>query len=212
VPTKRQRVSRGRSGAIHPAVLEWLTEGYAAVLEHFPESIGFPREVRNEELEKLWRAHGRAILASWVHEHPGTRPAAWWLFDATDDRRVVDARGQVPDDSVYPGPLFGATQQWVPATEDTSDPYAWHTRSWKHGHYRVNDQDPPIVESQAEFLRRRRAFLPGERARLTPVDFEPVRLGPAVPEPYYVALYRKLDEEIAASVARRRAAAAEVAP
>ena len=30
----------------------------------------------------LWEQHRNEILAAWVKEKPGTRPARWWEFDA----------------------------------------------------------------------------------------------------------------------------------
>jgi hypothetical protein len=32
--------------------------------------------------ESLWRKHGHRLLAAWIMDHPGERPAAWWAFDA----------------------------------------------------------------------------------------------------------------------------------
>ena len=32
--------------------------------------------------EELWSRHRDVILSAWVAAHPGTRPAAWWQFDA----------------------------------------------------------------------------------------------------------------------------------
>src|SRR6056297_1539328 len=32
--------------------------------------------------EKLWPIWREYVLATWIKEKPGTRPAAWWLFDA----------------------------------------------------------------------------------------------------------------------------------
>jgi len=44
---------------------------------------GGPR--RDRELIKLWRCYGPALVSQWVREHPGTRPAGWWLFEAHQD-------------------------------------------------------------------------------------------------------------------------------
>jgi hypothetical protein len=29
-----------------------------------------------------WQRHKEKILSTWIVEHPGTRPFAWWQFDA----------------------------------------------------------------------------------------------------------------------------------
>ncbi|HXH05749.1 MAG TPA: hypothetical protein VNI83_04075 [Vicinamibacterales bacterium] len=34
------------------------------------------------DARRLWREWGEAILAAWIRERPGTRPWAWWQFDA----------------------------------------------------------------------------------------------------------------------------------
>lgn len=33
-----------------------------------------------------WRKFKAALLREWIAERPGTRPAAWWLFDAPEPR------------------------------------------------------------------------------------------------------------------------------
>ncbi len=37
----------------------------------------------------LWEANREPLLEWWIGEHPGRRPAAWWLFDAPEPRRRV---------------------------------------------------------------------------------------------------------------------------
>jgi hypothetical protein len=41
------------------------------------------------EREGLWEIHRDAILSTWLVRHPGTRPWAWWLLDATEPRRCT---------------------------------------------------------------------------------------------------------------------------
>ena len=31
---------------------------------------------------ELWAAYGAEVTAEWIERHPGTRPQAWWRFDA----------------------------------------------------------------------------------------------------------------------------------
>jgi hypothetical protein len=40
----------------------------------------------------------------------------------------------------------------------------------------IDPDNPPIYESQASYLERHGLFLPGERRRLKPADFEPERV------------------------------------
>ena len=44
-----------------------------------------------EYLRRTWSEHRAALLASWVEKHPGTRPQAWWRYDAP---REPQGRGQ----------------------------------------------------------------------------------------------------------------------
>lgn len=34
----------------------------------------------------MWEQQRDTLLAAWVQERPGTRPWAWWCFDAPEDR------------------------------------------------------------------------------------------------------------------------------
>jgi hypothetical protein len=38
-------------------------------------------------LERLWRVHRAELLAEHIAKRPGTRPWAWWAFDAPQDAR-----------------------------------------------------------------------------------------------------------------------------
>jgi hypothetical protein len=40
---------------------------------------------RDDGMREAWRRHGGVLLAQWVAQHPGTRPWAWWMFEAPDD-------------------------------------------------------------------------------------------------------------------------------
>jgi hypothetical protein len=44
----------------------------------------------DDELLALWKANRTAILADWIQRHPGTRPWAWWNFEARERRRRID--------------------------------------------------------------------------------------------------------------------------
>jgi hypothetical protein len=35
-----------------------------------------------ETAKQLWENNRLAILAAWTRDHPGTRPLAWWMFEA----------------------------------------------------------------------------------------------------------------------------------
>lgn len=37
-----------------------------------------------------WEANRNALMAWWVEQNPGRRPAAWWLFSAPEPRKRID--------------------------------------------------------------------------------------------------------------------------
>ena len=56
----------------------------------------------------LWRFHRDELLAEWVKRRPGTRPPAWWKFEADEPRQQVSGKpietgaihGQIDDDGL----------------------------------------------------------------------------------------------------------------
>lgn len=45
------------------------------------------------EIRRIWRDCRESFIARWIDKHPGTRPWAWWQFDAPDEPlRVVGER------------------------------------------------------------------------------------------------------------------------
>jgi len=98
---------------------------------------------------RLWRQHRAALLAEFVDEHPGRRPWAWWAFDAPR----LGLRRIVGGGSCRAGNAVGCA--WgLPLVLD-ADP----------GH-------PPLVESEAAYLKRLRLLLPGELRRIKASEFE----------------------------------------
>ena len=43
---------------------------------------------------RAWKRHRASIMQTWINENPGSRPAAWWRFDAKE------ARGLLPGESL----------------------------------------------------------------------------------------------------------------
>lgn len=41
-----------------------------------------------------WKRHGDSILSEWITQRPGTRPYAWWKFDAPEPRDDSDSEYQ----------------------------------------------------------------------------------------------------------------------
>ncbi len=66
---------------------DFFTEGYGHDAENDPTAM--------ERMREDWETHREEMLAKWIAEHPGSRPFAWWLFDAP-------ARRETSDGSVHP--------------------------------------------------------------------------------------------------------------
>lgn len=101
---------------------------------------------------EVWQGIREEVLPMWLKDHPGTRPAAWWDFEAPKDhRRQVGGSGYPDADSTL---LKGIPSEW----------------------YGVDHSDLPQIESQATFLKRHGLLSKAELSRLTDDDFLPETL------------------------------------
>src|SRR5512134_1805319 len=82
------RPPKRRIEGISAAVVEYLESGEyppsrreggdgAAFWEVFSKTGLDGAELRDD-----WEAVREAVLAEWIELHPGTRPWAWWVYDA----------------------------------------------------------------------------------------------------------------------------------
>ena len=112
-------------------------------------ALGFDRRAAGV----LWRAHREEILAGWIKRRRGTRPSCWWRFDAPQEPRLQ---------------VGGKGEPWPQSEFDE--------RRFPMGWLAVDAADPPLLESDAAFLKRLGLLLPGEAQRLRAADYEPVAL------------------------------------
>ena len=54
-------------------------------------------------METAWSELRDELLPTWVEQHPGTRPYAWWRFEAPEPRRQVSSGPE----SLGPATWFG---------------------------------------------------------------------------------------------------------
>ena len=151
MPTKRTRLSRRRRDdpRADPVMWRHLTDCPLASDFVFVDAA----------IEPAWREHGAAILAGWIEERPGTRPACWWRFDAPGPRLRLGGIGTTcPERWPAYAPLLrlGIETLWAA----------------------VDQGDPPRFESQAAFLARHKLLLPGEAKRLRRGALDPEILQP----------------------------------
>ncbi len=96
-----------------------------------------------------WHRVRRDVLADWIAKRPGTRPLAWWRYEApTPMRRIVQGRGRPPAGD----PLkYGWPENLADRSEHVS------------------------IESEAAYLERHELLTPEERAGLSADAFKPLR-------------------------------------
>jgi hypothetical protein len=139
-----------------------------------------------QSFPEIWEYHVDAVLAEWVTDKPGTRPSLWWLWNAPrysgperaqwitchlcDPRLRLGGVGTPKSDRLAHVQrfAFGVPRDWI----DADDVRIFDTLADVAPY---DDDDPPIFESQASYLARHDLLLPGERERLAPDAFEPVR-------------------------------------
>jgi hypothetical protein len=157
---KRERVTRGTRPELSPEQLDFFLTG-----------IDFAFFWDEPERERDWRAAREDILADWIRDHAGTRPAAWWKYDAPELRRLrVGGRGDVIPAYDHDTNLrFGifrksafVDERLLAAVAPVGD-----------GLVPLDENDPPRYESQASYLDRHGFLSAAERKRLTDADFEP---------------------------------------
>lgn len=92
--------------------------------------------------KRLWEAQREHVLTLWLRRWDGTRPPAWWAYDAPGLREQVGGRGTRIAGN--PRHASGIPTGW-----------AWIDRG-----------DPPLFEAQAIFLERHGLMFPGEARKL----------------------------------------------
>jgi len=115
-----------------------------------------------EELAWRWSAVRDGFVADWLAAHPGTRPHAWWLHDATEPRGWITATGprapRIPDD-------------WT----------AWRqTRGIQVEDATGNRAE--VVESEPGYLARLGLLTSTERRRLPRGVFDPIMVAADAPD------------------------------
>ena len=132
------------------------------VIEFLKDNAQFTYFATDQEIHSGWAQIRDDLIASWAEERPGTRPRAWWRFDAKEMRQRLSGTGDAVFEGLLPGHevfYLGIPIRWILESSPAGAP--------------VDPKDPPIFESEAEHLRRLGLLLPGERKRLSPDDFEP---------------------------------------
>jgi hypothetical protein len=123
---------------------------------------------RNEK--RMWKKYRDFILTDWIQNRPGSRPWAWWRFDAPRWQKsfngaffegvLPEPRKQVSGDGVIEYEKYPAI---VPRFK-FGVPCDW---------YEVDNDDPPMFEAESTYLQRHGLMSKSEEKRLSDKDFEP---------------------------------------
>jgi hypothetical protein len=202
MPTKRRRQTR----ALRPSSLSENALHYLQTGRRRPHDWDTFFDLSSEEqISRAWNAHREWILPQWIASRPGTRPWAWWeceaplaaapekLRDRTwpiwRDRRA--RIGGIGDEcwrglAYAPSPYVGVEKHWV--SEWAVRYYNGRARDvqgrpigteYSEGHFpcvAVDDDDPPVVESEPAYLKRHGLLMADEARRLDECAFEPVSI------------------------------------
>ena len=118
----------------------------------------------DQAFQREWQTRRAAILKQWIQARPGTRPFGWWQCEAPEARRRLGGTGQATYEylNVTPRYAFGIPIDW-----------------WSGGSTRgvlPSVDDPPVYESQADYLARLGMLVPNEAERLPADAFEPEKI------------------------------------
>jgi hypothetical protein len=128
------------------------------LLDESDDKVELFRAWHSPAAKPVWHDHGDQILADWILEHPGTRPWAWWTFDAAEPRHVVTG-----------------SELLLPKDAPTDWEWCWRQRFGVQAfqHFRPREAPSPLVESEPGYLRRLALLTAEERAGLEEEAFQP---------------------------------------
>ena len=144
-----------------------------------------PDRHQKREIRRVWKACESFILRDWIRGNPGTRPFAWWLFDAPERQRLrLDGIGTPKFEvlNIRPTFHFGIPNWWLNEFEVRY--YSGKIRGVDgrplskvaNPRFRGVAPDPehlPTFESQASYLDRHNLMALAESKRLKPEDYNP---------------------------------------
>lgn len=137
---------------------------------------------------EAWKTCGSELLRQWIKERPGTRPWAWWHFDAPRWNNPRYERLSLPEPrkrlggtgtpnfeclAYVPAFEFGVPKSWVGSR--IVDLYNGRNKNthgnamcskYIEGYFKalpVNPDDPPIYETEASYLKRQGLLTEEER-------------------------------------------------
>jgi hypothetical protein len=174
-----KRARYPRRSEVNPAIERWLLTGAT-------EGLPFECHPPSVSLGAMWARHGDALLETFIENTPGCRPFGWWQCDAVEPRRRLSGTGT----PIWEALRGYAKEYWfgLPSRFVTRWDCAYYSGQARNvrgeligqefagrsfAGQAIDPDDPPTYESEATYLERLGLLRAGERARLTPQDFEP---------------------------------------
>lgn len=129
--------------------------------------------LRDEELSALWHLYAEEIISAWVKNKPGSRPSLWWRYEAPRQKKGIFTGcffdGKLPLERKRVGGV--GTVAWKELNYAPSYYKGVPTR-W----YALDENNLPVFQAEADYLREHGLFLEGEADRLKAEDFDPLPL------------------------------------
>ncbi len=166
MPTNREKRTRKRRAPVETWKKTYMLTG------EFDDVDVLDQLYWNDALiRETWKQCRDALLDAWIIKHPGTRPYAWWLYDAPGTRLRVGGKGTASghalaaDDTHCRGiPRYWLTQEDIDFYQNFDDtPF---------NYVAYDEGDPPTYESEPAYLDRLGLLADGERKQLKPENFK----------------------------------------
>jgi hypothetical protein len=151
---------------------EWHVYQLRTGIEFLDLGFGWQENFREDEAREAWEIMREKIMADWVREQPGTRPWAWWRWDAPQPARRERVDG-------LPHPFDNAARTLKVAGSDSE--YLWRRAyglsfGLPSAHIMPFDKGlkTEMFEPEWSFLQRHNLLRPDDSPEfLTPTENKP---------------------------------------
>jgi hypothetical protein len=147
------------SKRLSPEAEHWLRTGERSAW-YYLQFAGNDKRVRD-----FWDVHCDAVVAAYAREFSGYRPKNWWTFSSPEPRRRLGGVGSMLSECSN-----------CSLTYTFGIPTYWKTADEKHlpDGTAIDNNNPPLFESEGAYLRRLGLLLPGEAKRLRKLSYCPI--------------------------------------
>lgn len=185
MPTKRTKTSRNRRRTdLADWQVEYLFTGGGCCPENpatcccSEDKPGFGFLCEFFRAGEVWADYRDALMVDWVRLHPGSRPWAWWQFDAPEPRERLGGQGKRFSEFFNVTPHLDRgipCEGWIDR-QTVKDQGGWVRGRRLRYSDAIDPMDPPQFEGEAAYLARLQLFFEGERPRAARELFEPARV------------------------------------